>query len=151
MHAWLIWLAIAVGLGFVELATMTLDLALLALAALSAAGVAALGLGIGFQFAAFFVVAVLLAVLVRPVARRHLRSTPVIRSGTARLIGRTAVTLTEVNAADGRVKLAGEEWTARAYEEGTVIPEGTTVDVFAIDGATALVHPRDALIFPEIG
>lgn len=146
MQAWLIWLAVAAGLGVVELAAMTLDFALLAVAALSAAGVAALGLGVGFQFLTFFVVAVLLAILVRPIARRHLKSTPVIRSGTAALVGRTAVTLTEVGRDIGRVKLGGEEWTARPYEDGLVIPEGTTVDVFAIEGATALVHPRDSMI-----
>lgn len=142
----MIWLIVAAGLGLVELAAMTLDFALLAIAALSAAGVASLGLGIGFQFLAFFVVAVLLAVLVRPVARRHLLSTPAVRSGVAALIGRTAITLTEVGRDAGRVKLGGEEWSARPYEDGLVIPEGTTVEVFAIEGATALVHPRDSMI-----
>jgi membrane protein implicated in regulation of membrane protease activity len=142
MHAWLIWLAIAAGLGLAELAVMTLDFALLAVAALATAGVAAIGLGIGFQFLTFFVVALLLLLLVRPIARRHLLSTPPVRSGTAALVGKEAVTLTEVARDSGRVKIGGEEWTARPYDKDLVIPEGTTVDVFAIEGATALVYPQ---------
>ncbi|QDP98768.1 NfeD family protein [Microlunatus elymi] len=144
MQAWMIWLAVAAGLGFIELAAMTLDFALLAVAALAAAGVAALGLPIGLQFVAFFVVAILMVLLVRPVARRHLTRTPAIPSGTAALVGKSAVTLTEVGRDTGRVKIGGEEWSARAYDADLVIPQGTTVDVFAIEGATALVYPQEA-------
>ncbi|HEY9291990.1 MAG TPA: NfeD family protein [Microlunatus sp.] len=144
MQAWLIWLAVAAGLGFVELAAMTLDFALLAVAALAAAGVAAIGLPVGVQFLTFFLVAVLMALLVRPVARRHLTRAPAIRSGTAALVGRSALTLTEVGRDSGRVKIGGEEWSARAYDADLVIPQGTTVDVFAIEGATALVYPQEA-------
>lgn len=142
MHAWLIWLAVAAGLGIAELAVMTLDLALLAIAALSAAGVAAIGLGTGFQFLTFFVVAVLMLLVVRPIARRHMLSTPIFRSGTDALVGKEAITLTEVARSSGRVKIGGEEWTARPYDRDLVIPEGTVVDVFAIEGATALVYPQ---------
>ena len=43
----------------------------------------------------------------------------------------------------GRVRIDGEEWTARSYDETLVIPTGRTVDVIEISGATALVYPRD--------
>jgi membrane protein implicated in regulation of membrane protease activity len=143
MQAWLVWLSIAAVLGIAELLTATLDLLLLACAALVAGGVAALGLGLGFQLLAFAATAVLMIAVVRPTARRHLRNVPMLRSGTAALVGREALTLTEVTKLDGRVKIGGEEWSARPYQPDLVIPAGAEVDVFAIEGATALVHPRE--------
>jgi membrane protein implicated in regulation of membrane protease activity len=81
--------------------------------------------------------------LVRPVARRHLTSHPQLRTGVAALIGREAVVLSAVGREPGRVRIGGEEWSARSYDPDLLIPAGTTVDVFAIEGATALVHPRE--------
>lgn len=145
MGAWLIWLIVAMGFGVVELLSLTLDLGLIAAAALVASLVAAVGLGIGFQFVAFAAFAVLLVFFVRPVARRHLQRGPAVRSGTAALVGRQGLTLTEVNKFTGRVRIGGEEWSARAYDPTLVIPAGNTVDVFVIEGATALVHPEAEL------
>lgn len=144
MHAWLIWLVVAGGLGVAELVATTLDLALLAVAALAAAGVAALGAGIALQFLTFCVVAVAMVATVRPMVRSRLMRTPLIRSGTAALVGREGITLTEVGRDHGRVRIRGEEWSARPYQDDLVIPAGATVDVFAIEGATALIHPREA-------
>lgn len=139
----MIWVVIAAGLGVAELVATTLDLALLGVAALSAAGLAAFGLPVGIQFLGFFVSAVLLMALVRPVVRRHALTTPPIRTGVARLVGKEAITLTDVARNTGLVKIGGEEWTARPYDSDLVIPKDTTVEVFAIEGATALVYPRD--------
>jgi membrane protein implicated in regulation of membrane protease activity len=143
MQSWLLWLTIAAVLGITELMTATLDLLLLAVAALAAAGVAAIGLGAGLQLLAFAVAAGAMITLVRPVARRHLTSHPQLRTGVAALIGREAVVLSAVGREPGRVRIGGEEWTARSYDPDLLIPAGTTVDVFAIEGATALVHPRE--------
>jgi membrane protein implicated in regulation of membrane protease activity len=143
MQSWLLWLIIAAVLGTAELMTATLDLLLLAVAALSAAGVAGLGLGTGLQLLAFAVTAGAMITLVRPVARRHLRSHPQLRTGVAALIGREAVVLTPCGRDPGRVRIGGEEWSARSYDPDLLIPAGTRVDVFAIEGATALVHPQE--------
>ena len=70
-------------------------------------------------------------------------SHPQLRTGVAALIGREAVVLSAVGREPGRVRIGGEEWTARSYDPDLLIPAGTTVDVFAIEGATALVHPRE--------
>lgn len=144
MQSWVLWLIIAAVLGSAELMTATLDLLLLAIAALAAAGIAALGLGVGLQLLAFAVTAAAMITLVRPIARRHLKSSyPQLKTGVAALIGREAVVLTPCGREPGRVKIGGEEWSARAYDPTLVIPAGTTVDVFAIEGATALVHPQE--------
>jgi membrane protein implicated in regulation of membrane protease activity len=143
MQSWLLWLTIAAVLGIAELLTATLDLLLFAVAALAAAAIAALGLSVGLQLLAFAVTAAAMISLVRPVARRHLNSHPQLRTGVAALIGREAVVLSPVGREPGRVRIGGEEWSARSYDPDVLIPTGTTVDVFAIEGATALVHPRE--------
>ena len=74
---------------------------------------------------------------------RHLKQPPTLRTGTAALVGRGALVQQEVNGHDGRVRIGGEEWSARSYDETLVIPVGATVDVIQIEGATALVYPRE--------
>jgi membrane protein implicated in regulation of membrane protease activity len=78
--------------------------------------------------------------LLRPVARRHLRMPAQIRTGTDALVGARATVLQRVDSDGGRVKIGGEEWSARAYMEGQVIDPGTHVEVAKIEGATALVY-----------
>ncbi|GAA2798629.1 NfeD family protein [Kribbella solani] len=143
MQSWLLWLIVAAVLGTAELMTATFDLLLLAVAALAAAGTAGLGLGTGFQVVAFAATAGALITLVRPVARRHLTGHPLIRTGVAALVGREAVVLATCDRDTGRVRIGGEEWSARSYDPDLLIPAGTRVDVFAIEGATALVHPQE--------
>jgi membrane protein implicated in regulation of membrane protease activity len=143
MQSWILWLIVAAVLGTAELTVGTFDLLLLAIAALSAAAVGGLGLGIGFQVLAFAVTAVAMVTLVRPVARRHLTGHPGLRTGVAALVGREAVVLAPCDRDAGRVRIGGEEWSARSYDPHLEIPAGTRVDVFAIEGATALVHPQE--------
>ncbi|WP_444960878.1 NfeD family protein [Nocardiopsis sp. M1B1] len=145
MDAWLIWLILAVGLGAVEVFTLTFVLGLLAVAALVAALLGAIGLPVAAQIIGFTATAAAGIYLVRPIMRRQLRGGPVVRSGAQALVGRSAVVLQEVGADRGRIKLSGEEWSARCIDEDLVIPVGTRVDVMEIDGATAVVYPREAL------
>ena len=143
MQSWVLWVIVAAVLGTAELMAATFDLLLLALAALAAGAIAGIGLSIGFQVLTFAVTAATLAVLVRPVARRHLTGHPHLRTGVAALIGREAVVLAPCDRDAGRVRIGGEEWSARSYDPHLHIPAGTRVDVFAIEGATALVHPQE--------
>ncbi|GCB43918.1 hypothetical protein SNL152K_1203 [Streptomyces sp. NL15-2K] len=107
------------------------------------AGSAAVGLPLPFQFLVFTVVATVTVVFVRPIALRHVRGPQTERFGIDALIGRAAYVVSEVTGRGGRVRIDGEEWTARAYDETLVIPPGKTVDVMEINGATAIVYPRD--------
>jgi len=77
--------------------------------------------------------------LLRPIARRHVRLPAVSRTGTDALVGRTALVTRRVDAHGGRVRIGGEEWSARAYVDDQVLVEGQTVDIIQIEGATALV------------
>ena len=141
----IVWVVVAAVLGVAEIFTLTASLGLLAVAALAAAGAAALGLGPFAQFAIFAAVSVAGLVVVRPLVKRQLRPRygPQHRFGVAALVGRQARVVQEVTGHAGRVRIGGEEWSARAYDETLVIPEGATVDVIEIEGATALVYPRE--------
>jgi membrane protein implicated in regulation of membrane protease activity len=143
MVSWIIWLVLAAVLGVAELMTVTLTLGLLAAAAAAAAVAGAFGVPIPFQILTFVVAAGAGLGLIRPIAVRHLKQPPPLRTGTAALVGRSAVVLQEVNGHGGRVRIGGEEWSSRSYDETLVIPVGTTVDVIQIEGVTALVYPRE--------
>lgn len=143
MDLWLIWLITAAVLVVAEIFTLTAALGLLGVAALVTAGFAAVGLPLPFQFLVFTVVATVSVLFVRPVALRHVLQPQVERFGIDALAGRAAYVVSEVTGLGGRVRIDGEEWTARAYDETLVIPPGTTVDVIEISGTTALVYPRE--------
>ncbi len=143
MGIWIIWLIVAAALGVAELVTMTLALGLIAVGAVAAAGVGAAGGNEALQFGAFIVASVAGLGLVRPIALRHIKQPPLLRSGTSALVGRSAVVVEEVSAHSGRVRIGGELWSSRPYDETLTIPVGSTVDVFQIEGVTALVHPRE--------
>jgi membrane protein implicated in regulation of membrane protease activity len=143
MMAWIVWLIVAAVLGVAELVTFTFALGLIAVGACVAAGVAALDLGVPFQLLAFVIASGAGLGLVLPIARRHVKQPPLLRSGSAALVGRPARVLEEVTGDGGRVRIGGEEWSARSYDETLVIPVGRNVDVMQIEGATALVYPRE--------
>ena len=144
MESWIVWLIVAAVLGVAELLTMTFAFGLIAVAAVVAAAVGAFHLDLGVQLAAFVVAAGAGLGIVRPIAIRHLKQAPALRTGTAALVGRSAIVLEEVNEHSGRVRIEGEEWSSRPYlDESLVIPVGTKVDVMQIKGATALVYPRE--------
>lgn len=139
MPDWVFWLIGAAVLSAGEVATLGFFLGAVALAALPAAAVAAIGAPMVVQLAVFIVGSVASLAFIRPITRRHMRTPPKIRTGTAALIGTRAVVLHRVDSDGGRVKIGGEEWTARAYDEDQVFDEGARVEVIKIEGATALV------------
>jgi membrane protein implicated in regulation of membrane protease activity len=139
MPDWAIWIIAAAALAGVEALTLVFLCGPLALAALLAAVVAAAGASLTVQLAVFVGGSVASLLILRPIARRHLRSPGQLRSGTAGLVGATAVVLERVDRDGGLVKLAGETWTARAFEDGREFEPGERVSVLQIEGATALV------------
>ena len=141
MDAWVLWLIAAAIFGVGEIATLSFFLAPFAGGALIAALVAAAGAGTLISWAVFLVVSVVLLAALRPLARSHRRLPPQLRTGTAALVGKTGLVVERiVNDEDvGSVRIEGELWTARAYDEDQVIEAGKRVQVLEIRGATALV------------
>lgn len=141
MDAWVFWLIAAALLAAGEIATTSFFLAPFAIGAAGAGVVSLLGVG---NAGAVGVAAILTAVaflFIRPVARRHLVQPAHTRTGTDRLIGYDAIVVEAIapGGTPGAVKLDGEVWTARAYEEDRSFAPGTKVQVVEIRGATALV------------
>jgi membrane protein implicated in regulation of membrane protease activity len=141
MPEWAIWMIVAAALVAGELFTPGLFfLGLIGLAAVAAAVAAAAGGGLVLQLVVFIAASIGTLAVIRPIARRHVQMPRAIRTGAAALVGAPAVVLQRVDANGGRVKLAGEEWSARAFFDDQVIEAGSRVEVAKIEGATALVH-----------
>jgi membrane protein implicated in regulation of membrane protease activity len=141
MDAWVLWLIAAVVLAAAEVVNLSFFLFPFAIGAAGAALVALAGAGTPIAVVVFAVLTAVSFGIVRPIARRHLRTPPQIRTGTAALVGTTAI-VTERIANDegvGCVRLNGELWTARSFDDDKVIEPGTRVHVMEIRGATALV------------
>jgi membrane protein implicated in regulation of membrane protease activity len=143
MDAWIIWLIAGVLAGVGEILTMGFFLAPFAVGAFGAMVAALAGGGGAVQLIVFAVLTLACFAGVRPVARRHMYTPPQIRTGAAALVGRSAIVLDRIanDEGVGSVRLEGEVWTARSYDEDHVIPAGTKVQVVEIRGATAIVAP----------
>ena len=140
MTGLVIWLIAAVLLAIGELLTPGLFfLGPVALAAVGAAVTAGVGGGIILQLIVFIAVSLASLAFLRPIARRHIRMPALTRTGTAALVGTKALVLQRVDANGGRVRIGGEEWSARAFFEEQTLEPGTRVEVAKIEGATALV------------
>ncbi|MFJ6716981.1 MULTISPECIES: NfeD family protein [unclassified Streptomyces] len=139
IDAWVWWLIGAVGLGIPLVLTAMPEFGMFAVGAALAAVAAALGAGVVAQVLVFVIVSIALIAVVRPLANRHRDQRPQHLSGIDALKGRSAVVLERVDGRGGRIKLAGEIWSARTLDSDTVFEPGESVDVVDIDGATAVV------------
>ncbi|SRR5690606_21569178 len=140
-HAWESWLVLAVLLGVAELFSLEFVLVMLAIGALGGSITAALGGPLVLQAGLAIVTAVAMLWLVRPSMAKRLHSGPELTLGHAALVGRQGISLSRITVHEGQIRIDGDVWTARPYDESLEIAEGTTVDVLEIRGATALVHP----------
>jgi membrane protein implicated in regulation of membrane protease activity len=136
---WVWWLIAAGVLAVGEIATMGFFLGPIAVAATLAAIVAAAGAGLAAQWVVFIAASLATLLVLRPIARRHLKTPAALRTGTAALVGTTATVLERVDRDGGQVKIGGEVWSARSYDDDDAFEPGARVEVMKIDGATALV------------
>jgi membrane protein implicated in regulation of membrane protease activity len=141
MDAWVLWLIAAVIFAAAEVINLSFFLFPFAIGAAGAALVGLAGGGAALEVITFAALTGVSFTVVRPIARRHLTVPPQIRTGTAALIGRTGIVTERIvnDEGVGAVRLDGEVWTARAYDEDQIIEAGTRVHVMEIRGATALV------------
>ncbi|WP_035794418.1 NfeD family protein [Kitasatospora mediocidica] len=140
VDSWVWWLLVAVGLGLPLAVTSLPEFGMFAVGAAVAAAAAGLGADAVWQFVTFIAISVAMLVLVRPIAYRQLRKGPQVRMGIEALQGATAIVQERVDGgAEGRIKLNGEIWSARALHPERVYEPGQQVDVVEIQGATALV------------
>jgi membrane protein implicated in regulation of membrane protease activity len=141
MDAWVVWLVAAVALGIGEMHQGAFYLGPFALGALLATALSLIGVGVGLSAVAFLVASIGVFAMLRPLVQRHRRLPPSLRTGASALIGRKAVVLERIanDEGVGIVKIDGEVWTARSFDDDAVIDVGEKVEVVEIRGATALV------------
>src|SRR5438270_9199452 len=139
MSGWVLWLIAACVLGVGEMLTTGFYLAPFALGAGAAAALDGLGAPDAAGLIAFFAVSLLTLAVVRPIARSHMKMPPQIRTGGAALVGKQAVVLERIanHEGVGCIKVEGEVWTARSFNEDDEIEKGTRVQIVEIRGATA--------------
>ena len=76
---------------------------------------------------------------------KRLHSGPELSLGHGKLVGQQGVVTERITGLEpGRVKVGGEIWSAKPYDETLVIDPGGTVEVLEIRGATVYVHPVPA-------
>jgi len=138
---WQAWLGVAIALGVAELFSLDLVLLMMATGALAGMGVSLIpGVGWPLQVIVAVITAVGMLALVRPNIVKRLHSGPELTLGHAALVGKQGVVVDEVSLQSGQIRVSGELWTARPYDETEVIEAGAPVDIFEIRGATAYVH-----------
>jgi membrane protein implicated in regulation of membrane protease activity len=138
-NQWVLWLALSVGLAAAELLSLDLILLMLAVGALGGAVVAAVQGPVILQVLVALAISLGMLTFVRPNVVRRLHRGPELTTGHAALVGKQAIVLETVDARTGRIKLRGQIWSARSVDESVIAP-GSTVDVYEIDGATAVVY-----------
>lgn len=141
MDAWILWLVAACVLGVMEMHQGGFYLAPFAVGAGLAAVMGLLGVGVALSAVVFVVSSGIVFGTLRPIAQRHRKTPPAIRTGSAALVGRKAIVLERIanDEGVGCVKIGGEVWTARSFDEDQVFDAGERVEVVEIRGATALV------------
>ena len=146
-HLWAAWLVLAVALGVAELVSLDLILIMVAVGAVVGALAAIASLPVALQILLAAGSSAAMLALVRPELVKKLHTGPDLVTGTRKLVGQQGVVTEELSAHHpGRVKVAGEIWSACPYDESLTIAPGATVEVFAIRGATAYVHPVGELM-----
>jgi membrane protein implicated in regulation of membrane protease activity len=142
---WLIWLALALVAATIEVLTLDLVFLMIAGGAVAAAIADAFGAPVAVELLVFAGTSGLLLLAARPPLLAYVRrSVPETSTGTAALVGTEGEVLVAVSRDGGRVKLAGEVWTARSATGGYPLEVGSQVKVVRIDGATAVVAPSSA-------
>ncbi len=139
-QAWQAWLGVAIALGVAELFSLDLVLLMMAVGAVVGMSAALIGLPVAVQILASVGAGVGMLALVRPSMIKRLHSGPELKLGHNALVGKQALVVDKITQHGGQVRIGGELWTARPYDDSVVIEPGATVDVFEIRGATAYVH-----------
>jgi membrane protein implicated in regulation of membrane protease activity len=141
-HLWEAWLGLAIVLGVAEMFSLDLILGMLAVGALVGMVLAIADVNVGLQVLGAAGASIAMLALVRPSMVKRLHSGPELMLGHDKLVGSQGIVTSEMSGlTTGRIKIDGEDWSARPYDETMTIPAGETVEVLAIKGATAFVYP----------
>ncbi|MDE5864281.1 MAG: NfeD family protein [Lachnospiraceae bacterium] len=138
------WLSLAAIFIVIEIISLGLTTIWFAGGAFVAAIACLCNANLVVQVILFLVVSILLLILTRPLAVKHLDS-KTEKTNAESLIGQTAVVLQEINNIEGtgQAKVNGMEWTARAQSDEEIIPAGVQVVIKEIQGVKLIVERKE--------
>lgn len=145
----IIWVIVIIVFSGIEIATVGLTSIWFAGGALAALLGSALGISGFGQFIIFTAISLLLLGFTRPWALKYLKPR-LVKTNYEEAIGQD-VCITETvdnRKAAGTAVYKGQEWTARAFEEGKIYEAGTIATVREIRGVTMYVTESE--IMPKI-
>ena len=143
-NPWALWLTLAVLLGVAEMLTLDLILIMVGVGCLAAAGVALVAPTLWpLQIIVAVAVSVLTLLVLRPTLLAKVRNAPGYRSALDKMVGSTGLATAAITRHGGEVKIDGQTWSARTFDSDTVIEAGRPVEVYEVDGVTAVVYPVD--------
>ena len=140
-----VWLAIMALAVFVEATTMALVSVWCAVGALVTVFAAYFGASFQAQLLLFVGVSIVVAAVVRPLAKRY-ADPHTVPTNADRLLGMEARVTETINNdyPTGAVYVDGKTWTARSAD-GEVIPKGETVEVQWMEGVKLIVQAKAAV------
>jgi membrane protein implicated in regulation of membrane protease activity len=142
-NPWALWLTLAVLLGVAEILSLDFVLIMIAVGAVAGAVVGAIVPELWFlQILVAAGVSVGMLLVARPTLMKRVHQLPGYRSSTDKMVGSSGLATTDITSGGGEIKVDGQTWTARVYTPDTVITKGTEIEVYAIDGAIAVVYPK---------
>ncbi len=138
----LIWLGVVILTLIIEILTQGLTTIWFSIGAAVAAVMTVWDISIWWQIGAFVTVSVVVMLLVRPLAKRWMK-TSITPTNVDQMLQEEAVVIEEINNAanTGRVRLRDVDWVARADDE-SVIPIDTMVNILRIDGVKLIVKKK---------
>ena len=79
--------------------------------------------------------------LLRPTLLEKARRAPGYRSSLDKLIGSFGEVTSRITPHSGEVKIDGQVWQARSYDDTVTIETGERIEVYKLDGITLIVYP----------
>lgn len=138
----LVWIGMAVVLGFFESITVQLVSIWFAIGSLCAAVTTLFTDNIAIQVSVFLAVSVIALIATRPLVTNWKNNRKVVYTNSDRLIGTTGVMLTDIDSLEttGQVKVGGEVWTAKI--SNAPVKKDNRVKILAIEGVKMIVEPQ---------
>ena len=141
--SWIIWLVLLIAALALESLSMQLFSVWFALGAAVALLSCAFGAPVWLQVTLFVVITAVSLAATRPLVKKLQRKAQ--PSNADRCLEKPAEVLEAIDnlKGTGRIRVEGQDWSARAEEDGATFPVGETVETVAIRGNKVLVRLPD--------
>lgn len=136
----IMWIVLTVVFAIIEAVTLQIVTVWFAVGSIGAIIANVVGASQLVQLIVFVALSILTLVIARPYLKKFTK-TKIQPTNADICIGKQAIVTEEINntLGTGQAKIRGVIWTARSTDENTIIKEGSTVIVTAIEGVKLIV------------